>query len=116
MVERGALGGLAIARMSPSYAHRLLGVQLIPISFNGTSGALATGSRAAPLHAAIGLRDNDCCVCSRDRARYCGGVVRFLGCNFVTDDCLGGTQFNAVPSLGNITGCLVRGGALLPRG
>jgi len=25
---------------------------------------------------------------------------------------LGGTQFNAVPSLGNIAGCLARGGAL----
>jgi len=47
--------------------------------------------------------------------RYCADVGRFFCCVFVIEDSFGGTQFNAVPSLGNIGGCLVRGGALLPR-
>ncbi|WP_322087911.1 hypothetical protein [Burkholderia sp. BCC1999] len=41
--------------------------------------------------------------------------TRFFGRDFVTAAGLGGTQFNAVPSLGSTIAGLARGGALLLR-
>lgn len=50
-----------------------------------------------------------------DSGRYCGAGVRFFGRDFAATAGLGGTQFNAVPSLGSTMTGLTRGGALLLR-
>ncbi|MBN3737036.1 MULTISPECIES: hypothetical protein [Burkholderia] len=93
--------------MNPSYAHRLSDAQLIP-------GCARPGARVQP--------DGTRCPATKptlaapsDPDRDYGAGKRFFGRDFVSAAGLGGTQFNAVPSLGSMMAGLARGGGLLLR-
>ncbi|CAI8695275.1 Exported protein [Burkholderia sp. IT-111MI5] len=101
-----------IARINPSYAHRLLGVQLIPDCARRCARPITPRSRCtAAVAASLPIRR-----AAVGSFRYYGAGGRFFGRDFSLAGALGGTQFNAVPSLGRVMAGLARGGALLLRG